>query len=98
MATFVSTIQLTDQGMKDIRSTCQRAEEFKSKAAAMGVEVQGLYWTTGSVDGLVIFTANDDQAATAAMLHLGSTGNVKTQTSRAYLADEMQAILGAMPS
>ena len=80
MATFISTIQLTDQGMKDIQSSCSRAEEFRESAAKLGIEVKSLYWTLGSVDGVLIFDAPDDETATTAMLHLGSSGNVHTQT------------------
>ena len=98
MATFITTIQLTDQGMKDIQATCDRAEDFTASAAKMGIEVKSLYWTLGSIDGVVIFEAPDEQVATAAMMRLGASGNVHTQTSRAFGASEMQQILGKLGS
>ena len=93
MATFITTIRFTDQGMKDIQATCQRAENFHSSAAKMGVEVKNIFWTLGSFDGVLIFEAADEETATAAMLRLGSFGNVHTQTARAYQAAEMEQIL-----
>lgn len=96
MATFISTIQFTDQGMKDIKVTCKRAEAFRSSAANMGVEVKNIFWTLGPFDGVVIFDATDDETATAVMLHLGSFGNVHTQTARAYQGAEMEQILGKL--
>ena len=96
MATFISTIQLTDQGMKDIKSSCDRAEDFRSSVSKMGIEVKSLYWTMGQVDGVLIFDAPDEETATAAMMHLGSSGNVHTQTARAFEASEMQQILGKL--
>lgn len=96
MATYISTIQLTDQGMKDIKSSCNRAEDFKSSSAKLGIEVKSLYWTLGPVDGVLIFEAPDEETATAAMMHLGASGNVHTQTSRAFEAGEMQQILGKL--
>ena len=96
MATFISTVQFTDQGMKDIKATRKRADAFKSSAEKMGVDVKNIFWTLGSFDGLVVFDAPDEETATALMLHLGSFGNVHTQTARAYQADEMEQILGKL--
>ena len=96
MATFISTIQFTEQGMKDIKATCKRAEAFESLANKMNVEVKNIFWTLGSFDGLVVFDAPDDETAAALTLRLGSYGNVHTQTSRAYQAAEMEQVLGKM--
>jgi len=41
----------------------------------------------------VVFEAPDEETATALMLHLGSLGNVQTQTARAFTAAEMEKIL-----
>ena len=97
MATFISKITLTDQGMKDIKASCGRAEDFRAAAAKLGIEVKNLYWTLGSFDGIVIFDAPDSQTATAAMLNLGSHGNVHTETAQAFEAADMTGILGKLP-
>lgn len=97
MATYVTAIRLTDQGRKDIKSTCNRAEQFREMASEIGVQITGLYWTTGALDGLVIFDAADDETATAAMLRLGASGNVHTETSRAYNAAEIESVLNKIP-
>lgn len=52
-----------------------------------------IFWTLGQFDGLIVFDAPDEETATAAMLHLGSLGNVQTQTSRAFRAAEMKKVL-----
>lgn len=93
MATFISTVQFTDQGMKDIKATGKRAEAFTAIAKNMGVEVKNVFWTLGRFDGLLVFDAPDDETATALMLHLGSFGNVHTETTRAYQASEIEQIL-----
>jgi len=96
MATFISTVKFTDQGIKDIKATCKRASAFKATVEKMGIEVKNIFWTLGTFDGLVVFDAPDDETATAAMLHLDSFGNVHTQTTRAYQAEEMEQILGKL--
>ncbi len=96
MATFVSTIQFSSLGRKEIKMTCQRAEQFKAAVAGMGVNVRNIFWTLGAFDGLVVFDAPDDETATAAILQLESLGNVDTQTVRAFEAKEMEQIIGKL--
>lgn len=96
MPTFISTLRLTEQGLRTVRDTTQRAAAFQSAAKKMGVTVQQVYWTLGPNDGVLVFDAPDEEAATAAMLQLAAAGNVHTQTARAYQAAEMDKILGEL--
>ncbi len=98
MATFVSTIKFTEQGIKAIRETTKRAALVKAAAKKMGVKVSEIFWTLGAYDGLLIFQAPDDETATALMLHLGTLGNVQTTTARAFTLAEMDGILAKMTS
>ena len=97
MATFITTLHFTEQGVKAVRDTCDRAASFKATARKMGVKVTGLYWTLGAFDGVLVCEAPDEETATALLLHLGAQGNVRTQTARAFDAAEMQKILGLLP-
>ena len=97
MATFITTLHFTEQGVKAVRDTCDRAASFKATARKMGVKVTGLYWTLGAFDGVLVCEAPDEETATALLLHLGSLVNIRTQTARAYDAAEMQKILGLLP-
>ena len=96
MATFVSTINFTRQGITNIRDTTKRAASFTSEAQKMGVEVTEMLWTLGAADGLLIFEAPDDKTASALMLQLASLGNVQTQTTRAFREAEMSQILSKL--
>ena len=97
MATFITTIQFTEQGIKAIQDTCKRAAAFKGAAKKMGVKMSEVYWTLGAFDGVMVFEAPDEAMATAAMLHLSSLGNVRTQTARAFDTAEMEKILRQLP-
>lgn len=96
MATYISTLKFTEQGIQNIQETGKRAKAFRDMAKKLGVKVQDVYWTLGPSDGLVIFEAPDEETATAAMLRLGSLGNVHTQTTRAYKAAEMEQVLAKL--
>jgi uncharacterized protein with GYD domain len=97
MATFITTMHFTEQGIKAIKETCERAAAFKATAKKMGFKVTGIYWTLGAFDGVIVCEAPDEETATAALLYLGSLGNLRTQTARAYDAGEIQKILGLLP-
>lgn len=96
MATFITTIKFTEQGIKNVKDTCKRAEAAKAAAKKMGAKVTEIFWTLGPSDLVIIFDAPDEETATALMLQIGSLGNVQTQTARAYNAAEMEKILKKM--
>jgi uncharacterized protein with GYD domain len=97
MATFITTMHFTEQGIKAVRDTCERAAAFKATAKKLGVKVTGTYWTLGAFDGLLVCEAPDEETLTAALLHLATLGNIRTQTARAFGDAEMQKILGLLP-
>jgi uncharacterized protein with GYD domain len=97
MATFITTLHFTEQGVKAVRDTCDRAATFQAAAEKMGVKVTGQYWTLGASDGVLVLEAPSEETATAALLHLGSLGNVRTQTARAFDPAEMQKVLALLP-
>lgn len=94
MATFLTTIKFSQQGIKDIDHTTKRAAIFKAEAKKLGAKVKEIYWTLGDHDGLLILEAPDDETAAAAILHLRVMGNVHTTTCRAFAAAEMEKIVG----
>ena len=93
MATFITTIKFTQQGIKAIDDTTKRAAAVKAAGKRLGVKVTDIFWTLGDHDGVLIFEAPDDETATTLLLHLGALGNVHTTTVRAFTAAEMDKIL-----
>lgn len=93
MATFITTIKFTQQGIKGIDESTKRAAAFKAAAKKLGVKVRDIYWTLGEFDGVLIQDAPNDETALAALLRLGALGNVHTTTVRAFTAAEMDKIV-----
>ncbi len=96
MASFVTLVKFTEQGIKGVSQTTKRAEGFRDIAKKMGATVKDIYWTLGRFDAVAIFEAPDDETATRLMLSVGSLGNIRTETLRAYSAKEMGEILKGM--
>ena len=93
MATYITLINYTDQGIRNVKETAKRADAFKAMAQKVGATVKGLYWTQGQYDLVSILEAPNEEAATALLLSVGALGNIRTQTLRAFSAEEMGRIL-----
>jgi uncharacterized protein with GYD domain len=96
MPTFVVLANFSDQGIKNVKQTIERAEAFKQMAAKAGATVKEVYWTLGAHDVVAICEAPDDETATALSLSVASRGNVRSETLRAFTFDEMKKIMGKM--
>jgi len=94
MATYISLLNFTDQGIRNIKESPDRYTAFKSMAEKMGVSVKGIYYTVGQYD-MVVVVEGSDEAVTTALLKVGSLGNVRSQSLRAFPVDEMKKIISA---
>jgi len=95
MATFISLVNFTDQGIRNVKNSPDRYEAFRAMAEKVGVAVKGFYYTIGHYD-MVLIVEGSDEAAMTAMLKLGSLGNVRTETLRGFSLEEMRKIIGKM--
>jgi uncharacterized protein with GYD domain len=94
MARYISLIKFADQGIRNIKDTIKRGDAAKAEAEKLGMKIIEEFWTMGAYDGVVLFEAPDDETMTAFMLKVGSLGNVRTATMRAFGREEMEGILG----
>jgi uncharacterized protein with GYD domain len=93
MPTYISLINWTEQGIKNFKDTRERADAFSELAQATGASLKDVYWTLGEFDLVAITEAPDDETAAALLYQLGSSGNVRTKTLRAFGRSEIAAIL-----
>jgi uncharacterized protein with GYD domain len=96
MATYVILIQFTDQGIRNIKETVKRGDAAVAEAEKMGMKIVEEYWTMGAYDAVVVVDAPNDETMSAFMLKIGSLGNVKSHTLRAFRRNEMEEILAKM--
>jgi uncharacterized protein with GYD domain len=93
MATYIALAKWTDQGVRNAKGTVQRAAAYRSDLERRGVKLLSLYWTQGQYDTISVIEAPDTETAMAAVLALGSQGNVRTETLPAFSEREMRSIL-----
>ncbi|CAG9258182.1 GYD family protein [Paraburkholderia unamae] len=97
MSTYVVLAQFTDQGIRSVKNSAQRAGQAAELARGFGCEMKEIYWTMGKYDIVTIVEAPDDESLMAFGLALGALGNIRTQTLRALNKSEFSAILGKLP-
>ncbi len=93
MATYVILIQFTDQGIRNIKDTVKRGDAAAAEAEKMGMKIVEEFWTMGAYDAVVVVDAPNDETMSAFMVKVGSLGNVKSHTLRAFRRNEMEDIL-----
>ena len=96
MAKYIALASFTEQGIRNVKDTVKRADAVREVARKYGCEMSQIYWTLGNYDLVTIIDAQDESSATAFAMALGSAGNVRTQTLRAFSRDEISAILGKL--
>ena len=93
MAMYVSLLQFTDQGVRNVKDTIKRSEAATAEAEKMGIKIINAFWTMGAYDVVFLLDAPNDETVSAFSLKIGSLGNVKSQTMRAFRVEEMESIL-----
>jgi uncharacterized protein with GYD domain len=93
MPRYVTLINWTEQGIAGFKDSVDRYEAAQQQFEELGVKFVDVYWTLGEHDLVTIVEAPDDESATAALLRLGSAGNLRTKTMRAFSRDEMRGVI-----
>jgi uncharacterized protein with GYD domain len=89
---YILLIQWTDQGIRNFKDTTRRADAAKREAETIGGRFT-IYWTFGKYDAIAILEAPNDEAAMEFGLKVGSLGNVRTTTLRAFTEEEIARVV-----
>ena len=97
MATYVSFLKYTEQGIKNIKESPSRVEKARQLIKSLGGELKAFYLVQGRYDAIVIAEAPSDDIVAKFVLASGSQGNVRTETTRAFTEDEFRRIISGLP-
>jgi uncharacterized protein with GYD domain len=97
MATYISLLSFTQQGIENIKESPARLDAAKELFRSMGAELKEFYLVTGQYDAVVVTEGPDDETATKLVLIIGSMGAVRTETLRAFPEDQYREIIAALP-
>ncbi len=96
MATFITLLNFTDQGIKSVKDSPERFNTFRAAAEKTGLTIKSVHYTQGRHD-LVLISEGSEEAYMAVGLKLGSMGNVRSETLRGFSVDEFKKFLSKMP-
>lgn len=97
MVRAIVLMKWTDQGIKTVKEAPQRIAQGIKALEAMGGKVLGFYTVMGEYDMVAITEAPNDEIAIAFLLTLGSLGNVRTTSLRAFTTEEFAQVVKRMP-
>jgi uncharacterized protein with GYD domain len=87
MPLFVILGNWTDKGLEKVKDAPDRIKETHRAVSEAGGKMQ-LYYTLGEYDFVMILEFPDDKALIKTLLWLGSKGNVRTKTLKAWTEAE----------
>jgi uncharacterized protein with GYD domain len=93
MPNYLVLVNWTDQGIRNVKDTIKRAKSFEGAIEKAGGKSLGFYYTMGRYDFVAIVEAPNDQAIAPVLFSLGSLGNARTETLKAFSMDEAANII-----
>ncbi|MFQ5953680.1 MAG: GYD domain-containing protein [Kiloniellales bacterium] len=97
MSTYIALTNYTDQGIRNIKDATQRLDAAKQLLSELGGSMTAIYLTMGAYDLVAIIEMPSDDAAAQFALRVGSLGNVRTTTLKAFTESEYRSIIQALP-
>jgi len=85
---YILLVNWTEQGIGKIKESSERYNAFKGSVEKAGGKLIGGYYTFGEYDVVIIIDAPNDEIVMSLMLKVGSYGNVRTKTLKAFTAEE----------
>jgi uncharacterized protein with GYD domain len=97
MSDYILLINWTEQGISKIKESPDRYNSFKASVEKAGGKLIGGYYTFGEYDVIIIIEAPNDDVVMSLMLKVGSAGNVRTKTLKAFNAEQGIKIIKDLP-
>ncbi len=97
MARYLLLSRFTEQGIQTIKDGAARLDAAKQTFEGLGAEIKDFYLTLGEYDAALVIEAPDDETVAKASLAIGSLGNVRIQTLRAFTEEEYRQIVSSLP-
>jgi uncharacterized protein with GYD domain len=97
MPTYITLMNMTEQGIKDVKNAPERTARSIKQLEEMGGKLIAFYMCMGEYDYVGIAEAPNDEVAMGFLMALGAGGNVRTKTLRAFSAEEVAKLIGQLP-
>jgi uncharacterized protein with GYD domain len=96
MATYLSLLRWTKEGLENIKDSPSRLDAAKKAIESSGGKMTSFHMLMGQYDLAVVIEAPDDATLARFSLSLGSKGGIRTETMRAFTEDEYRKIIAGI--
>ena len=96
MAKYILLVNWTDQGIRNIKDSAKRLDAGRALAKERGCVLESFFMTMGSFDNVAVIEAPDDETIAKYVLTLGSEGNLRTVTLKAFPEEAYKKIIPFM--
>ncbi len=96
MPHYVILVKWTDQGIRNVKESPERAQAARKLAESEGGKLT-LYYTMGRYDLVGIAEARDDETMNRVLLRIGTLGSVRTETLKAMTEADAAKMIGELP-
>lgn len=97
MPIYITLMNMTEQGIKDIKNAPERTARSLKQLDEMGGKLIAFYMCMGEYDYVGIAEAPSAEVAMTFLMALGAGGNVRTTTLRAFTSEEVTKLIGNLP-
>lgn len=97
MPTYVTLWNYTTDGIEHIEDSPDRLDAARQLVESLGGELTDFYLTMGEYDLVTVTEFPDDDTAAQALLRIGQTGAVSSNTLRAWPEDEYRDLIASLP-
>ena len=97
MPHFICFLNWTDEGAKNANGITERHDAAHSLAESLSGKIVGAYVTTGQYDVVAILDMPEGDAMAKFALTIGSRGQARTTTVRAFPYEEISRIVSSLP-
>ena len=97
MPTFIITGTWTDQGIRGVKEVPKRLQAARDLAKKLGIDMKQVFLTSGKSDLLVIAETPNADNIPKFVLAIGTLGNIRTRTVRAWPEAEMVKLISELP-
>ena len=96
MPTYLVLWNWTEQGIRNFKEIPKRVEAFRQLIEKNGGKLSSFFFTMGKYDGAAVVEAPSDEVLMKIALGVGSLGNVRTTTLKAWAPTDMTKVINEM--
>ena len=96
MSTYIALLKYTQQGLQNWSEASSRIAASRQMTKDAGGELKAYYLTMGQYDAIAVVEMPSDEAYAKLLLKVAASGNVTSETLKAFTEDEARKIFSEL--